>query len=201
MSTMSTMSNLPALIGSRICHDLINPLGAIGNGLELLTLSGVPEGPEFALVSESVTNATAKIKMMRIAFGDAAPDQMVAHTDMTATLAAIAAGGRLGYVWNVTHDATRLDVRVALLAAMCVETALPMGGDIVITEDNNTWSVFAQHDRLSLDPALWQPVSKGRSPDGVLPAQVHFALLPDMAAKAGRALVLTHGADWVKISF
>jgi len=198
---MSNMHNIPALIGSRICHDLINPLGAIGNGLELLTLSGVPEGPEMALVSESVANATAKVKMMRIAFGDAAADQMVSRSDIMATLAAIAAGGRLGYVWNVAEDATRLDVRVALLAAMCVETGLPMGGDIVITKDGNAWSVFAQHDRLNLDPALWQPVSKGQSPDGVLPAQVHFALLPDMAAKADRALVLTHGADWVKISF
>ncbi|MBT8411210.1 MAG: histidine phosphotransferase [Octadecabacter sp.] len=198
---MSNTPNIPALIGSRICHDLINPLGAIGNGLELLTLSGVPEGPEMALVSESVANATAKVKMMRIAFGDAAPDQMVARSDITETLAAITAGGRLGYVWNVAEDAARLDVRVALLAAMCVETALPMGGDIVITKDGNAWSVYAQHERLSLDPALWQPVSKGQSPNGVLPAQVHFALLPDMAAKADCALVLTHGLDWVKISF
>ncbi|WP_187292463.1 hypothetical protein [Octadecabacter antarcticus] len=55
------MSNLNALIGSRICHDLINPLGAIGNGIELLGLAGVAVGPEMALVSESVENATAKI--------------------------------------------------------------------------------------------------------------------------------------------
>lgn len=198
---MSNLPNLSALIGSRICHDLINPLGAIGNGLELLTLSGVPEGPEMALVSESVANATAKVKLMRIAFGDASPDQMVARSDITATLAAIAAGGRLGYVWDVAEDAPRLDVRVALLAAMCVETALPMGGDIVITKESNAWSVYAQHDRLNLDPALWHPVSMGKSPDMVLPAQVHFALLPEMAAKADRVLLLTHGADWVKISF
>ncbi|WP_281982155.1 hypothetical protein [Thalassorhabdomicrobium marinisediminis] len=41
------MTNLHALVGSRICHDLINPLGAIGNGIELLGLTGVGAGPEF----------------------------------------------------------------------------------------------------------------------------------------------------------
>ena len=32
--------DLAVLLGSRLCHDLVSPLGAIGNGLELLELSG-----------------------------------------------------------------------------------------------------------------------------------------------------------------
>ena len=57
------------LIGSRICHDLISPLGAIGNGVELLTMSGMTEVPEMTLISESVENANARIRFFRIAFG------------------------------------------------------------------------------------------------------------------------------------
>jgi len=52
--------DLTALIGSRICHDLISPLGAIGNGVELLQLSGMGDSPEMALISESVTNANLR---------------------------------------------------------------------------------------------------------------------------------------------
>jgi hypothetical protein len=37
--------DLAALVGSRICHDLISPIGAIGNGVELLTLAGGAQGP------------------------------------------------------------------------------------------------------------------------------------------------------------
>ena len=116
----SEASNLNALVGSRICHDLINPLGAIGNGIELLGLAGHGTSPEMDLVGDSVTGATAKLKFLRLAFGDASPDQVCSRSDILGTLDAIARGGRLSYSWNVAGDPPRLDVRVALLAMMCV---------------------------------------------------------------------------------
>ena len=66
--------NIAALIGSRICHDLISPIGAINNGLELLEMTGTSSGPEMELISESVGNASARIRFFRIAYG-AASDQ------------------------------------------------------------------------------------------------------------------------------
>jgi len=91
------LPNLNALIGSLICHYLINPLGAIGNGIELLGLAGVAAGPKKALVSESVENATAKIKFLRLAFGVATQDQTVSRDEILSTLEAMAHGGRLSY--------------------------------------------------------------------------------------------------------
>ena len=49
--------NLAELIGSRICHDLISPIGAITNGLELLEMVGAVQGPEMELISGSVGSA------------------------------------------------------------------------------------------------------------------------------------------------
>ncbi len=46
--------DLAALVGSRICHDLISPIGAIGNGVELMMMEGAAKGPEMALITESV---------------------------------------------------------------------------------------------------------------------------------------------------
>jgi histidine phosphotransferase ChpT len=63
--------DLTSLIGSRICHDLISPLGAIGNGVELLAMSGTAPGPEMDLISQSVENANARIRFFRVAFGAA----------------------------------------------------------------------------------------------------------------------------------
>jgi len=197
----TTAPNLTALVGSRICHDLINPLGAIGNGFELLGLSGVQTGPEMELVGDSVSGATAKLKFLRLAFGAATADQVCARSEILSTLADVARGGRLSYSWNVPGDPSRLEVRTALLSVMCIETALPLGGDIDIQLEDTGWSVQATHDRLNLDPALWVPLSKNRCPDTLSAAQVHFGLLPDMAAEAGRTLTLSHGADWVKIGF
>lgn len=195
------MTKLNALLGSRICHDLINPLGAISNGIELMGLAGSTAGPELDLVTDSVENATSKLKFLRLAFGAASQDQTVARSEVLSTLAAMARGGRLSYSWNVPGNPSRFDVRTALLAVMCVETALPVGGDIIVTLDDAGWSVQAKHDRLNLDPALWVPLSKGQCPDDLSAAKVHFGLLPEMAAEASRTLTMTHGADWVKISF
>ena len=69
--------DLNALLGSRICHDLISPLSAIGNGIELLTLSGVDAPSEIALISESVDNANTRIRFFRVAFGAAREDQQI----------------------------------------------------------------------------------------------------------------------------
>ena len=195
------LSNLNALIGSRICHDLINPLGAIGNGIELLGLSGVADSPEMALVTESVQNAAAKVRFLRLAFGDSTADQVVARSEILSILNDIANGGRISYFWNVSNDPPRYDVRVALLSVMCIETALPLGGDIQISLDQNSWTIQAKHDRLSLDPALWAPLSKGESAQTLTAAQVHFGLLPQMAAEADRTLSFSHGSDWVAIRF
>ena len=63
--------DLTALVGSRICHDLINPIGAIGNGVELLAMADAPPSAELALISQSVDSAMARIAMFRVAFGAA----------------------------------------------------------------------------------------------------------------------------------
>ena len=47
-------ANLVALIGSRICHDLISPVGAVGNGLELIQMTNTLDEPEIQLITESV---------------------------------------------------------------------------------------------------------------------------------------------------
>ena len=77
--------NLAALIGSRICHDLISPIGAISNGLELLELAGAAQSPELDLIGESVSNAEARIRFFRIAYGYA-NDQMIGPAEVTPIL-------------------------------------------------------------------------------------------------------------------
>ena len=52
--------DLAAFVSSRICHDLISPIGAINNGLELLNMSEAsPVVPEMQLICDSVKSASA----------------------------------------------------------------------------------------------------------------------------------------------
>lgn len=61
MNKPHTRAELAELVGSRICHDLISPIGAIANGLELLTMSGTSSGAEMDLIADSAGDAGARI--------------------------------------------------------------------------------------------------------------------------------------------
>lgn len=72
-----TPLDLSALIGSRICHDLISPLGAIANGVELMVLTGAEQTPKMLLFAESVEAANARIEFFRLAYGTGGADQLL----------------------------------------------------------------------------------------------------------------------------
>lgn len=91
-------ADLAALIGSRICHDLISPIGAIGNGVELLAMTGAA-GPEVALIAESVAAANARIRFFRIAFGAAPADQRIGAPEVRSILDDLSRGGRFRWGW------------------------------------------------------------------------------------------------------
>ena len=64
-------TDLAAMLCSRVCHDLINPVGAIGNGLEVLadpTQSAMAEGAQ-ELIANSAKHARAKLEFARLAYG------------------------------------------------------------------------------------------------------------------------------------
>jgi histidine phosphotransferase ChpT len=65
--------DLGALLCSRVCHDIISPVGAIANGIELLDEETDAETREIAmgLIRSSATNASARLQFARIAFGAA----------------------------------------------------------------------------------------------------------------------------------
>jgi histidine phosphotransferase ChpT len=62
--------DLAALLCSRICHDIISPVGALNNGLELLDEAGAEEDA-MQLIRTSARNASARLQFCRIAYGAA----------------------------------------------------------------------------------------------------------------------------------
>lgn len=73
MTEPATMGDLElaALVSSRICHDVINPIAAIANGLELLAEEPDESMREAAmdLIRKSAAQASAKVQFARLAFG------------------------------------------------------------------------------------------------------------------------------------
>ena len=187
MTETQSEIDLLALLGSRLCHDLISPMGAIGNGVELMAMSGVQMSPELQLIAESVNAANARLKFFRVAFGQATSDQRLGTPEVRGVLAEMGRSGRLTYAWDVTGDHPRRSVKMCFLSLLCLEAALPWGGVVTLQEQDGAWRVEAQAKKTKCDSPLWAALDG--SPIEVSPAQVQFALLPKEAARSGRKVI------------
>jgi histidine phosphotransferase ChpT len=198
---MQDKPDLAALIASRICHDLISPIGAIGNGVELLAMEPGGTRPEMALISESVANANARIRFFRICFGQASSDQRISRSEVASILGDLSRGGRVGYAWTSPTDLSRREVRLVFLLLQCLESALAYGGKVAVTRTEAGWQVQAEAPRLKVDPALWEVLTEPRAPAEIGAAQVHFALVPDELSRQGRRLITEIGETTIRLTF
>lgn len=191
--------DLASLVGSRICHDLISPIGAISNGVELIGMTQSAGGAEMALINDSVMNASARIRFFRIAFGKASPDQLIGHAEVTQILEATSRGGRINFDWQITDKQRRPYVRCAFLAIQCLETALPRGGNIIVSTTADGWMVRGVASDLRWDAALWDGLTNAYAPLEHTPAQVQFALLPDALQDANWTIAVDHSSTEITI--
>lgn len=196
-----TELNINALIGSRICHDLISPLGAIANGVELLAMSGLPDAPEMTLIAESVGSANARIRFFRIAFGAASRDSMIGSAELRAVLADIYRGNRLNVDWRVQSDVPRTEAKLAFLLLQCLESALPWGGTVQVTRTSEKWNIFGSAERLKIDEPLWDVVANPHSEADITAANVHFALIHVTASDLARRVTSNISQSSISISF
>jgi len=197
---MPEKPDLAALLGSRICHDLISPIGAISNGVELLMMDGAVRGPEMALVSESVAAANARIRFFRVGFGTASPDQRIGKSEVAGILADVMRG-RLSVDWQTPNDLSRREVKLAFLLIQCLESAMPYGGKITVDLADGRWMIAAHSAKLRVDPDLWEVLSNPAAQASIGPAQVHFLLAAQELAQQGMRLTADIREAEVKLSF
>lgn len=195
-------SRLSSLLASRICHDLINPIGAIGNGLELLVMSGTAGGgPELALIQDSLLQANARLRFFRIAFGTTRQEQAIGRDEILSILSDITAGSRLTVEWHIPDHLPRREAKLAFLLILCLETMLPQGGRIRLDRRDDSWTLRAESLRLRPVPDLWAMVQDWTKETEVEPGQVQFLVVRDEAQAQGRNLRITALPDAVEISF
>lgn len=193
-------SDLSALISSRICHDLINPLGAISNGMELLDTLGTTPGPELELVAESAARATAKLNYLRIAFGDIARGSDLKGSAVAVIVQNMFSVGRFKVNWpDDVRALTRLEAKLVLLSLLAAESSAPLGGTCTITRGDN-WNLSVSAARITPDTAAWQMACGGPELEEVSASNVHFAALASTLAETGYLLTWRVPGDRLEIS-
>jgi histidine phosphotransferase ChpT len=129
--------DLAALVCSRVCHDVISPVGAIVNGLEVLEDESDPSMKEFAqdLIRKSAKQASAKLQLARIAFGAAgSAGSMIDIGDAELVARAAFVDDKTQLVWDAQRvllpkNAVKLLLNLFIIA----QGVIPRGGEILFT--------------------------------------------------------------------
>lgn len=131
-----------ALLVSRVCHDLVSPVGAVVNGLEVLEeeRDAAMRADALKLVASSAALAAARLKFARIAFG--AAGSAGAELDLTEVgrnICGLFTGSKVEIAWNAAamnwpKDWAKLLMNATLMAADC----LPRGGRVTVATTADT---------------------------------------------------------------
>jgi histidine phosphotransferase ChpT len=132
-------SDLAAMLCSRVCHDLISPVGAIGNGLEVLADPEQTGMAEFAqeLIENSARQARAKLEFARLAFGASSTAGTEIDTrDAEKVAQAYVAGEKSELDWQIApmlmpKNKLKMMLNMFLITVGCV----PRGGTVTVAAE------------------------------------------------------------------
>ena len=134
---MTSSTDLAALLCSRLCHDMLSPVGALSNGLELLADEKDPEMRKrcLELLEQSAQISTDKLKFFRLAYGAAGGfgDEVPSQEPHDLIAALVKANERIALEWAVAEPRLpKPAVKVLLnLAAIAID-ALIRGGTLAV---------------------------------------------------------------------
>jgi histidine phosphotransferase ChpT len=198
-------SELAALLCSRVCHDIISPVGAINNGLELLDEGGAQEDA-MMLIRTSARNASARLQFARIAFGAAGSAGMQIDTgDAQSVATAFLKNEKPELVWNGGRALLPKNKVKLLLNLVLVATgAIPRGGRITVTlEDLETqpkFSLAAAGPMVRVPPKFLE-LHSGNKPQEPIDAhtvQPYYTLL--LAREAGMTISIRATAEEIVLA-
>jgi histidine phosphotransferase ChpT len=191
--------DLASLLCSRLCHDLMSPVGALNNGIELLGDETDPDMREkcLELLADSARATANKLKFFRLAFGAGGgfADEIDTSEAEAALEGLFGAEGKIELGWVVEDDklpkgAIRLLLNLALLAG----DALVRGGRLDVGAERGRGTielaVRAEGPRILLDPVLRDTLATGGG--GMIEPRAAGAWLAhSLAAEGGGSLRLS----------
>ncbi len=209
MATVSLDSlDLAALLCSRVCHDVISPVGAIVNGLEVMEDESDPSMKEFALdlIRKSARQASARLQFARLAFGAAgSAGASIDLGDAETVAKGFFNDERTTLNWNAMRMLLPKN-RVKLLLNLVVIGAqgIPRGGVIDVTVEGSeqaTSFVVRSQGKNARIPTHAPALVAGESEDGGVDAHAIQAYYTGLIAReAGMTVNFAIADDVVTIT-
>jgi len=190
-------TDFASLLCSRLCHDLLSPVGALNNGLELLADEHDPEMRQrvLELLNESARASANKLKFFRLAFGAAGGfgetvDTREAHAAIEGLFGD---NHRIQIGWMVEEPVLqKTAIKVLLNLALIAGDALIRGGQLDIGAETSGGQVEivvrGDGPRIVLDPELRSALAGGRDELPITPRAAAAFLVHALVTQGGGTL-------------
>ena len=197
-----------SLLCSRLCHDLLSPVGALNNGIELLADEHDPEMRArcLDLLAESARASANKLKFFRLAFGAAGGFADVVDTrEARAAIEGLFGGdGRIQLGWMVDEPVmSKAALKVLLNLVLIAGDALVRGGSLDVGAekqgDGLDIVVRAEGSRIVLDPELRRVLVGEMQEDEVAPRAAAAWLAHSLVEEGGGSIQVADGEEGMLI--
>ena len=204
---MSYMIDLRVLelLCSRICHDLISPVTAINNGMELLDddpgdmLDDIRD-----LLMNSASEGAGKLQYFRLAYGlGGDPDGEIGIGNAADLSVRLEKHEKSSITWPAERERMlpRLTIKSAMNLVLMGIEALPRGGEITVSFDDGGIQVLAAGQGARVEEDSLKTLAEGASVDSVTPRSIQTYFTGQVVAAAGGTLNIDAGeTDKVKFS-
>jgi histidine phosphotransferase ChpT len=198
---------LAALLCSRVCHDLISPVGAIVNGLEVLDDNPKPEDRDFALelIRKSAKTASARLQFCRLAFGAAgSTGAQIDLGDAENMARGHLEDNKTKITWNLPRALLpKNKVKLLLNMMIIAQQTIPRGGVLTVDSigegETSGFRVGAAGLNARLPQAIAELLSSGHSgPVDAHAVQPYYTRL--LAQNCGLNVMLAPEGDAVVVT-
>ena len=193
-----------SLLCSRLCHDLLSPVGALNNGIELLADEHDPEMRArcLDLLGESARASANKLKFFRLAFGAAGgfADQVDTREARVAIEGLFGADGRIQLGWMVDEPAmSKAALKVLLNLVLIAGDSLVRGGRLDVGAERHNGGidivVRAEGSRIVLDPELVKVLRGESGEEEIAPRAAAAWLVHSLVGEAGGEVQVADGEE------
>ena len=183
-----------SLLCSRLCHDLLSPVGALNNGIELLADEHDPDMRArcLDLLGESARVSANKLKFFRLAFGAAGGfgDEVETREARTAIEGLFGSDGRIQLGWMVDEQKmSKSALKILLNLVLLAGDSLVRGGSLTVGSEKHGGGldivVRAEGPRVVLDPQLKQALLGEVSEEEIAPRAASAWLIHLLASEGG----------------
>ncbi len=193
--------DLAALLCSRVCHDVISPVGAIANGLELIDdpeMDAETKETALDMVRSSAKTAAAKLKFCRIAFGAAGSAGALIDMGEAGEIAKAFVGAqKVKLEWNAPREnRPKQQVKLVLNMLLMAIAGIPRGGLVTVSVEGESFQARAAGDRAKVPDAMAQVLDGTMELTGLDARLVQPYYAKQLARSAGLTLTMAmDGAD------